>query len=132
MTSLSTLPAFAAYFALSLGLLALFLVIYTQLTPQREWTLIRDGNVAAALALVGAAIGFCLPLASTVAHSVGLLDVLVWGVVALVVQVLAFLLLRLLLGNVGEAIARGNMACAVMLAGGSVAIGLLNAACLSY
>lgn len=132
MTSLETLPTFLAYFALAVGFLAVFLVIYTSLTPHPEWTLIRHGNTAAATSLVGAALGFCLPLASAVAHSVGLVDMAVWAGVALAIQILAFLTLRLVLGDMCGAIARGEMAAAVMLGGGSLAVGLLNAACLTY
>ena len=108
MTSLAALPAFLAYIALCITLLAAFLAAYTALTPYPEWALIRAGNTAAALSLSGAAIGFCLPLASLVSHSVGLLDVLVWGVVALGVQALAFVLLRLMHVGIWAAGARGK------------------------
>ncbi len=132
MTSFGTLPAFLLYFALSLLFLAVFLAAYTAITPYKEWTLIRQGNAAAAVALAGAALGFCLPLASVISHSVGLRDMLVWGLVALGVQVLAFVLLRLLHADMCGAIARGEMAAAVMVAAGSLCVGLLNAACLTY
>lgn len=132
MTSLAALPKFLAYIGLSVALLAAFLTAYTALTPYKEWPSIRAGNTAAALSLAGAAIGFCLPLASLVSHSVGLADVLVWGVVALGVQALAFLLLRLMHTDLWGAVERGDMAAAVTVAAGSVAVGILNAACLTY
>ena len=132
MTSLATLPAFLGYFACTLGLLAVFLGVYTALTPYAEWALIRAGNTAAAVALAGAALGFCLPLASAVAHSVGLLDMLAWAVVAGVVQVGTLLGLRWGFGNLWAAIEHGEMAAAVAVAAGSLAVGLLNAACLTY
>ncbi len=132
MTSLATLPAFLAYFAFALGLLAIFVAAYTMMTPYADWALIRAGNTAAALAMAGATLGFCLPLASVIAHSAGLADMLVWSAVALVAQAFVFLLLRLLLRDFCAAIARGEMAPAVMEAAGSVAVGLLNAACLTY
>ena len=47
--------------------------------PQRQ--------LAAALNLGGAILGFCLPLASTIAHSVSIADVAMWALVALVVQI---------------------------------------------
>lgn len=132
MNTLTNLPAFLAYFALSLAFLAAFLAAYTAVTPYAEWTLIKAGNTAAALALAGAGVGFCLPLGSAIAHSVGLLDMAVWGVVALAVQVGVFGLLRVLHADMCAAIARGEMAAAVMVAGGAVCVGVLNAACLTY
>ena len=132
MTSLANLPAFLAYFGCTLGLLVVFLTMYTAVTPHREWALIRAGNAAAAVGLAGAALGFCLPLASVVAHSVGLLDVLVWAVVAGAAQLLTLLALRGILGNLWSAIERGDMAAGTTVGAGSVAVGLLNAACLTY
>src|SRR5690348_6795229 len=69
MTSLANLPYFLAYFAASILLLAAFLGAYTLITPLHEWTLIRQGNTAAALSLAGATLGFTLPLASAIVHS---------------------------------------------------------------
>ena len=132
MTSLHTLPAFLAYFGCTLGLLAMFLAAYTAATPHSEWALIRAGNTAAALALAGAALGFCLPLASVVAHSAGLLDMVVWAVMAGAAQFLTLLALRRLVGNLWTAIERGDMAAGTTVAAGSLAVGLLNAACLTY
>ena len=40
--------AFALYFLVSLALLALFVALYSVVTPFREVTLIRRGNTAAA------------------------------------------------------------------------------------
>ena len=132
MTSLGTLPAFLAYFLVAIGYLAVFLAAYVWATPYPEWKLIRQGNAAAALALSGAALGFCLPLASVISHSVGLRDMAVWGLIALGVQVLAFVLLRAVHADMCAAIARGEMASGTLVAAGSVCVGVLNAACLTY
>jgi putative membrane protein len=129
--SLSTFPNFLAYFVGGSGLTAIFVLLYTNLTPYREIALIRAGNTAAAIAFVGALLGFIMPLASIIAHSVSLLDVAVWGVVALIVQVGGFLLARLILPHLPEAIEQGHVADAVFLAGLSAALGLLDAACMA-
>lgn len=131
MTSLANLPKFLAYFASSVVLLAAFLGAYTLITPIPEWRLIREGNRAVALALSGATIGFTLPLASAIIHSANLADMVVWAVVALILQLLCFGVIRLLRRHVTTALVQGDMAEATALATGSVAFGLLNAACLS-
>ena len=46
MHSLSTLPAFATYMALAIGMTVLFAIIYTAITPHAEWTLLRQGNLS--------------------------------------------------------------------------------------
>ena len=65
---ISSLPAFAGYFATALGLLAVFVVLYIFVTPYSELTLIREGNTAAAVSL-GGAIGTSLFLSSGIARS---------------------------------------------------------------
>ncbi len=126
----ATVPVFLAYFTESLALLAVFLVIYTKTTPLDEFALIRTGNRAAALSLSGSMIGFVLPLASVISHSGGLTDVLLWGAVALVVQLGVFLVIRLLIPTLPGDIVAGNGAVAGLVAAISVGVGVLNAACM--
>jgi putative membrane protein len=130
-TSLSTFPNFAIYFVTAIALTALFLLLYANLTPHRDIRLIRDGNVAAATALVGGLLGFVIPLASVIGHSAVLLDVVIWGVVALVVQIGGFLAARLVLPHLPQAIASGNVSDAIFLGGLSVSLGILDAACMA-
>ena len=130
-SSLSTFPNFVVYFSLGGVLTAIFVVLYANLTPQRDIALIRGGNSAAALALVGALLGFEVPLASVIAHSAAILDLVVWGIVALVVQLGGFLATRLVLPHLPQAIEDGNIADAVFLAGISLSLGILTAACMA-
>lgn len=129
---LITLPDFAIYFACAIILLAVFITIYTLMTPQHEWTLIRQGNSAASLSLGGALIGFVLPLGSVIINSLSLLDMLVWGGVALIVQLLVFTVLRLLLPQLPARITSNETAAGGISAAFSVGIGVLNAACMTY
>ena len=129
--TLSTFPNFLAYFAVGAVLIALFVALYVNLTPQQEIRLIRAGNTAAATALVGSLVGFVIPLASVIAHSAGLIDLFVWGIIALVVQLGGFMVARMVLPNLPEAIEAGHMADAIFLGGLSLALGILNAACMA-
>jgi putative membrane protein len=126
--SLAGLPAFLTYFFLSLALLVVFLAVYFSVTPYSELTLIRQGNVAAAISLGGAVIGFVLPLARAVTQSVSALDLVTWGGVALVVQVVVFLLVGKLVPKLTNAVKDGQVAAATFLASLAVAVGVLNAA----
>lgn len=129
--SLSNFPSFAAYFILGTVLTALFLAIYTRITPHRELALIREGNVAAAIALNGGLLGFVIPLASVIAHSATLVDLIVWGIIAMLVQLGGFLIARILMPHLPQAVAEGRISDAAFLAGLSVALGILDAACMA-
>jgi putative membrane protein len=130
--SLTNLPAFAIYLLVSFALMAAFLGLYTLVTPCREWTLLREGNNAAAISLGGALLGFSLPLAAVITHTNVLIDLVVWGVVALVVQLLVWAVVSLVHGRLSERIARGETASGVFLGASSIAGGIVNAACMTY
>jgi putative membrane protein len=129
---LQGLPAFFSYFVLSAGLTLLYVLIYTRLTPQREFVLIRLNNNAAATALGGSLLGFALPLHAAITNAISLLDCALWGLVALAIQVLTFLLLRLVLSGLPDRIARGEQAAGTFVAAVSIVVGLLNAASMTY
>lgn len=123
---------FLAYLAVSLALLAAFLAVYVRVTPHREIALIRAGNLAAAFSLSGAVLGFIVPLASAVKHSVSLVDMALWGAVALVVQVAAFVAVKLMVPRITDDIAAGQQAQGFFLGAISLGVGMLNGACMTY
>ena len=129
--SLAGLPAFLLYLGLALCLLCTFLAVYVAITPYRELALIREGNAAAAVSLAGAVIGFVLPLARAVSQSVSALDLVAWGVVALIVQTGVFFVVGKLVPKFAAAIAAGRVAPATLLASLAVGVGLLNAAAMT-
>jgi len=132
MTSAAGLPAFLLYLVSSVALVALFIAVYVQVTPQRELALLREGNVAAATAFGGAILGFVIPLSQAVAQSQNLVDMALWSAVALVVQIAVFLLAGALIGQAGQKVARGDLGAAIFLALTAVAGGMLNAACMTF
>ena len=129
--SLAGLPAFLLYFSLGLALLVVFIALYLAVTPYRELKLIREGNTAAAISLAGAIIGFVLPLGRAVTQSVSPLDMVAWGGVALVAQVVVFFLVGKLVPRFPQAVAEGRVAGATFLAALAIAVGVLNAAAMT-
>jgi putative membrane protein len=130
--SLTGLGNFIAYFGSGAALLIFFCLVYGWVTPYPEFRLIREGKVAPAISFSGALLGFVIPLASVISHSVALLDMIIWAFVALTIQVLVFLGLRLFIGDLAKDIADDRPAPAVLLAVLSLAAGIINAACLTY
>ena len=124
--SLQTIGSFLIYFAAALVAVALFIAAYMAVS------LIKQGNTAAAISFAGALLGFSLPLASAVINAVSLLDMLVWSAIALVVQLGVFLVVDLLLRQVSRHIEEGNVAAGITLAAASLAIGVINAASMTY
>jgi len=126
--SLDGLTWFLAYMATAVVMTLVYVVIYMWVTPHDEIKLIRETNLAAALAFAGSLIGFCLPLASAIANSVALVDCVVWGAIAVVVQVAIFFLVRLPVPGISARIEKGETASGLWLGAASLAGGVLNAA----
>lgn len=132
VTSIRGLDDFLVYLAASIVLVVVFVWIYIHITPYREISLIREGNAAAAASLSGALLGFVIPLASAVAHSVALVDMLLWGAIALVIQLIAFGVVRFFIPTLATDIPAGRVAPGVFVGAVALGVGILNAACMTY
>jgi putative membrane protein len=130
--SLGGLTDFFLNFLASTLLVALFTFVYVWITPYAEFKLIREGKVAPAISFSGALLGFVIPLANAIAQSTSFLDMVVWAVISLVVQVMVFLVLRSCFKELCRGIGANELAPAILLGVLSLAAGILNAACLTY
>ena len=126
--NLADLPEFLAYFVVSLFMMVIFVAVYTAITRHNEIELIKENSVAAAVAFSGSMIGFALPLASAMISSRTIIEVIIWGVVALIVQIVVYLLVRLPMPRVSERIKKNEIAAGIWLGASSLTAGILNAA----
>lgn len=113
------------------ALVGVFVLIYLWLTPFEEIALIRKGCVAPALSFGGTLAGFSLTVASGILHLPDYLSFLAWAGVAMVIQLLAFVILEKCLPEMKQAIESNNIAMGALIGTISLAIGLINGACLS-
>ena len=118
--AISGLPSFLLYFGIAVGLVALYLFVYALVTAHNEFALIRQNVLSAAVSLGLSLIGFALPLSSAIVHARNVIELIVWGVVALVVP------------NLSERIASGELSSALFLGAASLAAGIINAASMTY
>ncbi len=122
---------FAGYFITALVLLMVFMYTYEKFTPYREFSEINNGNIAAAITFAGAILGFTFPLVSAIYFTRDVLEMAKWAVFTMVVQLAVFWFINRLKGY-AAAITLGKPAPAIFLASMSIAVGLLNAVCISF
>jgi putative membrane protein len=132
LASFSGFDDFLVYFFIAAALLLLFIFIYIRITPYKELQLIREGNNAAAISLAGTILGMVIPVAHAIEFSVGLIDMAIWTAIALVVQLLVFVVARITLPEIARDIPAGKTASGIFLGTISIAAGVLSAACMSY
>ncbi|WP_153306604.1 DUF350 domain-containing protein [Desulfogranum japonicum] len=125
---------FSLYFSVSLLFLVLFKYVYKFITPHDEWKLIKnEKNLAAAIGFGGAIIGYAIALSGAARNSVSFLDFATWAFVAFIAQTFAFALVRFgFMRSIIKRIEANEVSAGVMLATTSIAVGLLNASCMSY
>jgi putative membrane protein len=132
LQSLAGLPAFLVYFCTGLVAVILYLFVYTRITPQDEFKLIRDNVPGAAISLGLSLLGFVLPEVSAMTHASNVIDCLIWSVIALIVQIIVYFMVRIPVPNLSNRIAAGELAPAIWLGLSSLAAGALNAASMIY
>ena len=131
MHTLTSVADYLIYLALSGVMLVFFFVVYTRCTPFDEVLLIRQGNTAAAFSLGGAILGFSMTVASCILHTSNYLQFFGWATAALVVQLVAYLVTTRCMAISKEHIESNNVAFGALLGVISVAVGAINAACIS-
>jgi len=124
----SGLPLTLMHAAITLVMLVVGTALYALLTPHKEIKLIREGNAAAALSLGGVMVGLAIPLATSLSASVSPLEIVLWGVSTIAVQLLVFRVTDMLLKGLPERISEGEVAAAALLVGAKLATALILAA----
>ena len=116
---LSAFDAAFPHFLMSTGAAGLMLLlastVYVLLTPWKELSLVRSGNTAAGVALGGAIAGLAIPIASTLASSMSLPGLLIWGAVALLMQLITYRVVDLVLRDIPGRIANDEIGAATVL-----------------
>ena len=123
----SGLPVLVGHFLAAVALLMFGTICYFRITPFRERELIAENNLAAAYVLVGTLLALAIPITATLATSATLIDIIIWGLVALVLQLATFAAVSLFLHGLRKMVLEDNVAAAVTLAGLQIAVALLNA-----
>lgn len=121
-------PVLMLHSATTLAILVVGAFVYLWITPHDEIALIRAGNTAAAASFGGALIGMAIPLAFCMAVSVGVWDIVIWGVLTVILQIIAYRLTDLVLRDLSARIERGEMASAVFMVSVKLAVAAINAA----
>jgi putative membrane protein len=122
------LPIFMLHGGTAVLMLIVGAFIYSKITPWNELDLIMEGNTAAAVSFSGAILGIAIPLAAALSSSISIWEIVVWGSVAIILQITVFLILDLVLPNLSEQIKANKIAAGIFIASNKIALALMNAA----
>ena len=123
-------PDFLIHGGVKLALLMASCIVHVILTPMKEMQLIRAGNVSAGISVGAVIVGLAVPMSACLATATSVYDILIWGVVAILLQLLAFRAADLLLRDLPKRIERDEVGAALVLAGVKIAAAMIMAAAL--
>ncbi len=123
-------PDFLIHGGVTLALLMAGCIVHVMLTPMKEMQLIRAGNVSAGISVGAVIVGLAVPMSACLATATSVYDILIWGVVAILLQLLAFRAADLLLRDLPKRIERDEVGAALVLAGVKIAAAMIMAAAL--
>lgn len=126
------LPYFLLYFVIAVALVGVYLFVYALVTAHNEFALIRQNVLSASVSMGLSLIAFALPLSSAIVHARSVMDLVLWGLVAMAVQIVVYWLVRLVVPNLSQRIAAGELSSALFLGAASLAAGIINAASMTY
>jgi putative membrane protein len=102
--------------------------LYAMLSPHHEIRRIREGDTAAAISFGGLILALAIPLAMSLNASTSLVEVILWGLATVAVQLLAFWLIEKLLAGLPQRVYQGDIAAAGLLAAARLAVAIILAA----
>ncbi|MFA9240532.1 MAG: DUF350 domain-containing protein [Candidatus Paceibacteria bacterium] len=126
---------FISFFLTAVALVVAFLYLYAIVTPYDDYKLIfEENNIAAALGFGGAIIGVSIPLYSALVNSVSYTDFVIWGGIAILIQLIFAFIVTRITGkySLESKISQGVVPVGILMAFLSISIGLLNAGSMSY
>lgn len=139
----SSFVNFLTYLVVSIPLLLIGIKIFMLQTPYDEMKMIQDAaccdktakdeaGIAVAHDLGGKIVGQALVMASAVFHSVSVGDLIIWGIIGIIFQVLVYYVFEKLTPfKVTEELVKGNIAVGIFSSRLSFATGLILAALIS-
>jgi len=124
----SGFPVTLLHAGVSLLILVIGVAIYGVLSPIKEVLLIREGSTAATIAFSGAILGLAIPLAVSLTASASWIEITLWGVSLVFIQLLLFRVIDLLLTGIPQRVRDGETDAAVLLGAARIGAALILAA----
>ena len=128
---LNGLPFLISHF---LGTCFIFFVglwVYLKITPFDEFKLIKEGNLAASISLMGASLGIALPLSFCLSSSLNIIDIFVWGSISVLIQLLCYKVVDYILKDLPKRIEDGQISSSILLFSLKISISFINSAAIS-
>ncbi|MBD7938310.1 DUF350 domain-containing protein [Cytobacillus sp. Sa5YUA1] len=116
------------YFLIAVAIILIGVVVFELLTTKyKDWDEILNGNHAVALSVGGKIVGISIVLAFSIYNSGTILDTVIWGLVGILLQMVAYFLFELFTRkfSVEEQLKKGNISVAIISMCVSIGLGFI-------
>ncbi|MCW9033356.1 MAG: DUF350 domain-containing protein [Rhodospirillales bacterium] len=125
---ISGAPYMLLHFSVTVAMLVVGLAIYIAITPYHEIKLIKSGNTSAAISFGAIVLGLGMTLAASMIGSVNVFDIIIYGFVAILIQLVTYRITDMLLRKLPERIENDEIPAAVTLGSLKLAVAFINSA----
>jgi putative membrane protein len=125
---------FLSYAGVGLLMMLIGLALFELTTKNEKFKMIGQGNTTAAMVIGGKMLGLAVVIGSAIANSISLVDMVIWGTIGIIFQIIAHLLAEVVTirFSIKDAIDLDNRAVGVFLLLMSLSIGWVIAQSLTY
>jgi putative membrane protein len=125
---------FLTYAGIGFVMLFVGFLLFEVTTKTKEFKLIAEGNEASAMVIGGKLLGLAVVLGSSIANSIGVVDMIIWGGVGILTQIVLFFAAELITirFSIHQAIENNNKAVGLTLLMLSLSVGWVVGQCLTY
>ena len=124
-------PVLLLHVGIALAILIVGTIAYVWMTPWEDLKLVREGNTAAGVALGGIILGLGIPIAACIPGAINHWDILFWGIVTLILQMVTFKVLDFVLKGLPSRIEAGEVGAAIVLSAAKLAVAAIVAMAVS-
>ena len=124
-------PVLVSHFVVAVLILLSGVFIYVKTTAWNDLELIRSGNLSASISLGGAFLSLSIPLSASLSASLSVPSIIIWGVTAVIIQLICDRLASLMIGDLSSRIKKNDVSAAVFILGIKLSVAMINSAVIS-
>lgn len=124
-------PVLISHFVVAVLILLSGVFIYVKTTAWNDLELIRSGNLSASISLGGAFLSLSIPLSASLTASLSVPSIIIWGVTAVIIQLICDRLASLMIGDLSSRIKKNDVSAAVFILGIKLSVAMINSAVIS-
>ncbi|MAT87808.1 MAG: hypothetical protein CL532_04590 [Aestuariivita sp.] len=124
-------PVLISHFVVAILILLSGVFIYVKTSAWNDLELIRSGNLSASISLGGAFLSLSIPLSASLTASLSVPSIIIWGVTAVIIQLICDRLASLVIGDLSSRIENNDISAAVFVLGIKLSVAMINSAVIS-